>query len=172
MLSATVAPSPVIRKLIAHKKHSSPSSAVSFINQIGNKPIEKDDYEKDSLVSPPRRTRAIIRCVSECGNQPNRQVLSVTKSGPEQMCCSSATDAPLVPNEWVYTLQVRVGSKVYEVKYENALDYFPTALVTGRSVDGRLDHGRMYLETPTGELKASVIGQHQAKSDTLAQSAR
>jgi len=44
--------------------------------------------------------------------------------------------------------------------------------VTGRSVDARLDHGRMYLETPTGELKASVIGQHQAKSDTLAQSAR
>jgi hypothetical protein len=29
----------------------------------------------------------------------------------------------------------------------------------------------MYLETPTGELKASVIGQHQATSDTLAQSA-
>jgi hypothetical protein len=100
------------------------------------------------------------------------QVLSVTKSGPEQMCCSSATDAPLVPSQWVYTLQVRVGAKVYEVKYETALDYFPTVLVTGRSVDARLDHGRMYLETPTGELKASVIGQHQAKSDTLAQSAR
>jgi len=100
------------------------------------------------------------------------QVLSVTKSAPEQMCCYSATDAPLAPNESVYTLQVRVGAKVYEVKYQTALDDFPTALVSEGSVDARLDHGRMYLETPTGELKASVIGQHQAKSDTLAQSAR
>jgi len=100
------------------------------------------------------------------------QVLSATKSGPEQMCCSSATDAALVPNEWVYTLQVRVGAKVYEVKYETAFDYFPTALVTQGRVDARIDHGRMYLETQTGELKASVIGQHQATSDMLAQSAR
>lgn len=100
------------------------------------------------------------------------QVLSVTKSAPEQMCCSSATDAPLAPNESVYTLQVQVGAKVYEVKYESALDTFPTTLVSGGSVDARLDHGRIYLETPTGEVKASVIGQHQAKSDTLAQSVR
>ena len=100
------------------------------------------------------------------------QVLSVTKSAPEQMCCSSATDAQLAPNESVYTLQVRVGAKVYEVKYRTALDDFPTALVSGDSVDARLDHGRMYLETPTGEVNASVIGQHQAKSDTLAQSVR
>jgi hypothetical protein len=100
------------------------------------------------------------------------QVLSVTKSGPEQMCCSSATDAPLLPTEWVYALQVRVGAKVYDVKYETALDYFPTALVSGASVDARLDHGRMYLETPTGELEASIIGKHQANSDTLAHLAR
>src|SRR5713101_5603421 len=100
------------------------------------------------------------------------QVLGVTKSGPEQMCCSSATDAPLLPTEWVYTLQVRVGAKVYEVKYETALDYFPTALLSEAGIDARLDHGRMYLETPTGELKASVIGQHQARTDTLAQSPR
>jgi hypothetical protein len=72
----------------------------------------------------------------------------------------------------VYTLQVRLGAKVYEVKYETALDYFPTALWSEAGVDARLDHGRMYLETPTGELKASVIGQHQAKSETLAQSTR
>jgi hypothetical protein len=100
------------------------------------------------------------------------QVLSVTKSGPEQMCCSSATDAPLLPTEWVYALQVRVGAKVYDVKYETALDCFPTALVSGASVDARLDHGRMYLETPTGELEASIIGKHQANSDTLAHLAR
>jgi len=100
------------------------------------------------------------------------QVLSVTKSGPEQMCCSSATDAPLLPTEWVYALQVRVGAKVYDVKYETALDYFPTALVSGASVDARLDHGRMYLETPTGVLEASIIGKHQANSDTLAHLAR
>ena len=100
------------------------------------------------------------------------QVLSVTKSGPEQMCCSSATDAPLVPNEWVYTLQVRVGAKVYEVKYETALDYFPTALVTHGRLDARIEHGRMYLETQTVELKASVIGKHQTTSDMLAQSSR
>ena len=100
------------------------------------------------------------------------QVLGVTKSGPEQMCCSSATDAPLLPTEWVYALQVRVGAKVYDVKYETALDYFPTALVSGASVDARLDHGRMYLETPTGELEASIIGKHQANSDTLAHLAR
>jgi len=100
------------------------------------------------------------------------QVLSATKSGPEQMCCSSATDAALVPNEWVYTLQVRVGAKGYEVKYETAFDYFPTALVTQGRVDARIDHGRMYLETQTVALKASVIGQHQATSDMLAQSAR
>ena len=98
-------------------------------------------------------------------NQP-AEVLSVSKSGPEQTSYNSDTDAPLVPTEWVYTLQVRVGAKVYEVKYETALDYFPTALVTGRSVDARLDHGRMYLETPTGELKASVIGQHPAKPES------
>ena len=104
-------------------------------------------------------------------NQP-AQVLSVTKSVQEQMSYYSGTDAPLVPTEWVYTLQVRVGAKVYEVKYETALDYFPTALVSEASVDARLDHGRMYLETPAGELKTSVIGQHQAKSDTLAQWAR
>ena len=104
-------------------------------------------------------------------NQP-AEVLSVSKSGPEQTSYNSGTDAPLVPTEWVYTLQVRVGAKVYDVKYETALDYFPTALVTGRSLDARLDHGRMYLETPTGELKASVIGQHRAKSETLAQSTR
>src|SRR6266446_4057188 len=96
------------------------------------------------------------------------QVLSVTKSGPEQMCCSSATDAPLLPTEWVYTLQVRVGAKVYDVQYETAVDYFPAALLSEAGVDARLDHGRMYLETPTGELKASVIGQHKAKTDTLA----
>lgn len=104
-------------------------------------------------------------------NQP-AQVLSVTKTRPEQACCSTGTDAPLVPTEWVYTLQVRVGTKVYEVKYDTAFDYFPTTLVSGDSVDARLDHGRMYLETPTGELEASVIGEHQAKSDTLAQVAR
>jgi hypothetical protein len=67
---------------------------------------------------------------------------------------------------------VRVGAKVYEVKYETAFDYFPAALVSEGRVDARLDHGRMYLGTPTGELKASIIGQHQAKFDTLAQSAR
>jgi hypothetical protein len=100
------------------------------------------------------------------------QVLSVSKSGPEQMPYYSETDAPLVPTEWVYTLQVRVGAKVYEVKYETALDYFPTTLVSEASVDARLDHGRIYLETPDSELKASVIGQHEAKSDMLAQSAR
>jgi hypothetical protein len=100
------------------------------------------------------------------------EVLSVSKSEPEQMSYNSPTDAPLQQAEWVYTLQVRVGAKVYDVKYETALDYFPTTLVSEASVDARLDHGRMYLETPAGELKASVIGQHQAKSDTLAQSAR
>ncbi len=101
------------------------------------------------------------------------QVLSVSKSGPEQMMpYYSGTDAPLLPTEWVYTLQVRVGAKVYEVKYETARDYFPTTLVSEASVNARLDHGRMYLETPAGELKASVIGQHEVKSDTLAQSAR
>jgi hypothetical protein len=100
------------------------------------------------------------------------QVLSISKSDPEQMSFYSGTDAPLVPTEWVYTLKVRVGAKVYEVKYETALDYFPTALVSEAKVDARLDHGHMYLETPAGELNASVIGQHQAKSDMLAQSAR
>ena len=100
------------------------------------------------------------------------EVISVSKSGPEQMPYYSGTDTPLVPTEWVYTLQVRVGAKVYEVKYETTLDYLPTALVGEASVNARLDNGRMYLETPTGELKASVIGQHEAKSDTLAQSAR
>src|SRR4029077_13379982 len=104
-------------------------------------------------------------------NQP-AQVLSVSKSVPEQTSFYSGTDAPLVPTEWVYKMQVRVGAKVYEVRYETALDYFPTALVSETSVAARLDHGRMYLETPTGELKASIIGQHQEKSDTLAQSAR
>jgi len=103
-------------------------------------------------------------------NQP-AQVLSVSKSVPEQMSFYSGTDAPLVPTEWVYKMQVRVGAKVYEVRYETA-DYFPTALVSEASVDARLDHGRMYLETPTGELKASIIGHHQEKSDTFAQSAR
>ncbi len=104
-------------------------------------------------------------------NQP-AQVLSVSKSVPEQMSFCSGTDAPLVPTEWVYKMQVRVGAKVYEVRYETAFDYFPTALVSEASVDARLDHGRMYLETPAGELKASVVGHHQEKSDTLAQSAR
>ena len=104
-------------------------------------------------------------------NQP-AQVLSVSKSVPDQTSFYSGTDAPLVPTEWVYTLQVRVGAKVYDVKYETALDYFPTALLSEAGVDARLDHGRMYLETPTGELKASVIGQHRAKSETLAQSTR
>lgn len=104
-------------------------------------------------------------------NQP-AQVLSVSKSVPEQMSFYSGTDVPLVPTEWVYKMQVRVGAKVYEVTYETALDYFPTALVSETSVDARLDYGRMYLETPTGELKASIIGQHQEKSDMLAQSAR
>jgi hypothetical protein len=65
-----------------------------------------------------------------------------------------------------------VGAKVYDIKYETALDYFPTTLVSGASVDARLDHGRMYLETPTGELEASIIGKQQAKFDTLAQLAR
>ena len=100
------------------------------------------------------------------------EVISVSKSGPGQVPYYSDTDAPLVPTEWVYTLQVRVGAKVYEVRYETALDYLPTALMSEASVDARLDHGRMYLETPTGELKATVIGQHQAKLDTIAQSAR
>jgi hypothetical protein len=100
------------------------------------------------------------------------EVLSVSKSGPGQLPYYSGTDTPLVPTEWVYTLQVRVGAKVYEVKYETTLDYLPTALVGEASVNARLDNGRMYLETPTGELKATVIGQHQAKLDTLAQSAR
>jgi len=100
------------------------------------------------------------------------QVLSVSKSGPEQTPYYSGTDAPLLPTEWVYALEVRVGARVYDVKYETALDYFPTALVSGASVDARLDHGRMYLETPTGELEASIIGKHQANSDTLAHLAR
>ena len=104
-------------------------------------------------------------------NQP-AEVLSVSKSGPEQTSYNSGTDAPLMPTECVYTLQVRVGAKVYDVKYETALDYLPTALLGEAGVDARLDHGRMYMETPTGELKASVIGQHQAKSETLAQSTR
>ena len=72
-------------------------------------------------------------------NQP-AQVLSVSKSEPEQMSFYSGTDAPLVPTEWVYTLQVRVGAKVYEVKYETALDYFSTALVTHGRLDARIDH--------------------------------
>jgi hypothetical protein len=104
-------------------------------------------------------------------NQP-AEVLSVSKSGPEQTSYNSDTDAPLVPTEWVYTLQVRVGAKVYDVQYETAVDYFPAALLSEAGVDARLDHGRMYLETSTGELKASVIGQHKAKTDTLAQSTR
>ena len=104
-------------------------------------------------------------------NQP-AEVLSVSKSGPEQTSYNSGTDSPLLPSEWVYTLQVRVGAKVYDVKYETALDYFPTALLSEAGIDARLDHGRMYLETPTGELKASVIGQHQARTETLAQSTR
>jgi hypothetical protein len=100
------------------------------------------------------------------------QVLSVSKSDPVQTPYYSGTDAPLLLTEWVYALQVRVGAKVYDIKYETALDYFPTTLVSGASVDARLDHGRMYLETPTGELEASIIGKQQAKSDTLAQLAR
>jgi len=104
-------------------------------------------------------------------NQP-AEVLSVSKSEPAQTSYNSDTDAPLVPTEWVYTLQVRVGAKVYDVRYETALDYFPTALLSEAGLDARLDHGRMYLKTPTGELKASVIGQHQARTDTLAQSTR
>src|ERR1700737_3601848 len=91
------------------------------------------------------------------------EVISVSKSGPGKGPYSSDPDAPLVPTEWVITLQVRVGAKVYEVRYETALDYLPTALMSEASVDARLDHGRMYLETPTGELKATVIGQNQAK---------
>lgn len=100
------------------------------------------------------------------------EVLSVSKSGPEQTSQDSGTDAPLAASEWVYTLQVRVGAKVYDVKYETSLDYFPTAILSEGSVDARLEHGRMYLETPSGELKASVIRQHNAKLDAVAQSAR
>jgi hypothetical protein len=60
------------------------------------------------------------------------------------------------------------GHEVYDVKYETVLDYLSTALVKGASVDARLHHGRMYLETPTAELEGSIIGKHQANSDTLA----
>ncbi len=70
------------------------------------------------------------------------------------------------------TLLSAVSANAVTNKYETAFDYFPTALVTQGRVDARIDHGRMYLETQTVALKASVIGQHQATSDMLAQSAR
>ena len=104
-------------------------------------------------------------------NEP-AEVLSVSKSGLQQTSYNSGTDAPLMPSASVYTLRVRVGERVYDVKYETELDYFPTTLVSEASVNARLEHGRMYLQTPSGELKASVIGQHEASTDTVAQSTR
>src|SRR5882762_5574500 len=76
-------------------------------------------------------------------NQP-AEVLSVSQSGPEQASYNSGTDGPLMPTASVYTLRVRVGAKVYDVRYGTSLDYFPATLVSEASVNARLQNGRMY----------------------------
>jgi len=104
--------------------------------------------------------RALLSAVSANAvtNQP-AQMLGVSKSVPEQSSFYSGTDAPLVPTEWVYRLQVRVGAKVYEVKYETAFDYSPTDLVTQGRLDARIDHGRplrLLSQTTTNTFLPSI----------------
>jgi hypothetical protein len=103
---------------------------------------------------------------------PAQIVSNVSTMEPAQTGYYSGTDAPLPPTEFDYIFQVRLGSEVYDVRYESAIDFFPGALMNGASFEARLKHGRLYLEIPTGELEASIIGKHQAKADTLAQLAR
>ena|SRR6266478_1437790 len=88
------------------------------------------------------------------------QILSVTKSQPDPVCCSPATDTPLQASAWDYKLRVRVGANTYDVEYAASLGYFPSNLVSGSDVHVRVAHHHMYLVTAGGELETNVIGQH------------
>ena len=84
------------------------------------------------------------------------QILSLTKSQPTPVCCSSGTDAPLQASIWDYKLRVRVGANIYDVEYATDLDYFPSNLVSGADVGIRVADHHMYLLTPGGELETNV----------------
>jgi hypothetical protein len=94
------------------------------------------------------------------------EIVSVSKSQPAPICCSTGTDAPLQARVWDYNLQVRVGPEIYNVKYDTALNYFPSNLVSGANVGVRIVGHDVYLATPSGDLKAGIVSRHTDRSET------
>ena len=63
-------------------------------------------------------------------------------------CCYSGTDTPLQNQYYAYEVTVRVGCTDYVGRYESYLDFFPSAITAGKSVQVRPEKHDLYFETP------------------------
>ena len=63
-------------------------------------------------------------------------------------CCYSGTDTPIQNQYYAYEVTVRVGCTDYVGRYESYLDFFPSAISPGKSVQVRPEKHDLYFETP------------------------
>jgi len=101
-------------------------------------------------------------------NMRHGKVLSVVESHPKPLCCYDGTDAPLQFGVNDYNLKVRVGAKVYDLEYQNALDYFPSSVVDGARVSVRLTRHQMFVQTSGGELPTIILHRHNVNTAVAA----
>jgi hypothetical protein len=96
------------------------------------------------------------------------QIVRISNAEPQQVCCYSGTDTPItVPNESSYILEVRVVTTVYDVEYKTTADHLPSNLVERANVKVRLEGGKMYFETPGGELQTAILRAHRSKNEMM-----
>ena len=96
-------------------------------------------------------------------NMRHGKVLSVGESHPQPLCCYNSTDVPLQFGVNDYNVKVQVGTKVYDLKYQTALDYFPSSVVDGARVSVRLTRRQMFLQTSGGELPTIILHRHNVR---------
>lgn len=78
-------------------------------------------------------------------------------SSPNQ-CCYSGTDTPLQSSYYAYKVNLQVGCMTYEGEYDTALDYFPSAFSSGKSLQVRVTKHEMSFDVPGGPgLKMYII---------------
>ena len=87
-------------------------------------------------------------------------------SSPNQ-CCYSVTDAPLQSTYYSYKVSLHVGCVTYDGEYDTALDYFPSAFISGKILQVRLAKHEMYFDVPgDSNLKMNIV--HRSKDRTAA----
>jgi hypothetical protein len=80
---------------------------------------------------------------------------------------AKVSDAPAPPTEFDHDIAFRLGCSVYIVRYRTELEYLPTALDPGQSIEVSPDKHVVYAKIPGNkDATMSIIRRENAKGDS------